>query len=286
MNSLLEVPLLNEHYWTKIGTVRAGGIMLDLEDSIHDDAKVSAREWLINKLADISQFGAREIIVRVNKLSTAWGTDDLAALAKLNQPIIICYPKVESAAEVQEVVRLSRTHIVDRGIMVMVETASAVLELDAIAKSDGVIGLHFGYTDYAVDTGVQLYANDGDDLHHSLWGVRHQIAMVAAARGLFATGGTLVPEYRNLAKVQTFVRSWFDAGYTGILALSPSHLIAIDQAMLPNHDERERHEAIIAGFEHARAEGRSSHVIDEMLVTEATYLRSVTIMDRARSIPS
>lgn len=280
LTSLLEVPLLKEAYWAKIPGVRAAGIMLDLEDSAHPDVKVAGRDWLIQALRDRSIFGGREVIVRVNNLDTPWGRDDLAALARQPEPLIVCYPKVRSADEIAEVVRLSREHVPERGVLAMVETAAAVLDLDVIAKTPGVIGFHFGYTDYAVDSGARLYAPEGDDLHPALWGVRHHIAMVAAARGLFATGGTMIPQFRDVAKVRRFVASWADAGYTGMLALSPAHLDVVADVFIPHGEERARHEVIIAGFEDAQAAGRTSLVLDGAIVTESTYLQSVAAMRR------
>lgn len=280
LTSLLEVPLLNERYWAKIPTVNAGGIMLDLEDTAHPDAKVAARAWLIEALRQPEFFGNREIIVRVNNLHTPWGRDDLTVLARQPCPLTICYPKAVSPGEIGEVVRLTRERESGRGVMAMVENGSAVLDADAIARTAGVIGLHFGYSDYAVDSGAQLYAESGDDLHPALWGVRHHIAMIAAARGLFATGGTMVPQFRDLAKVERFVRSWAEAGYTGVLALTPFHLDAVAAVFVPAGRERARHEAVIQAFEQTRAAGGSSVMIGDAIVTEATYRQSLAAMDR------
>jgi citrate lyase beta subunit len=280
LTSILEMPLLNASYWSKIPAARVTGFMLDLEDTAHPNAKGAARERLLEALEDPGYFGGREIIVRVNNLATPWGREDLEALARSACPLTVCYPKVASAEELEEVVRLTRAHAPDRGVAPMIETASAVLELDAVARTPGVVGLHFGYTDYAVDAGVRTYAEEGDDLHRALWGVRHQVAMVAAARGLFATGGSMIPMYRELDKVERFVRGWAEAGYTGMLALAPSHLDVITRVFVPEGEERARHETLVRAFDGARAEGRSSLVVDGAIITEAAYRQSLTALAR------
>ena len=45
-------------------------------------------------------FGRREVVIRVNGLSTPWGADDLAAAAEAG-PDAVLVPKVNSPADVE-----------------------------------------------------------------------------------------------------------------------------------------------------------------------------------------
>ena len=190
MRSLLEVPILNEKFWSKVPSAAADAIMIDLEDSATPNNKVAVRERALQALASPEYFGGRHVVVRVNNLSTPWGRDDLAALAKVKGDFLICYPKAETAEEVAELRSLASTQSNQRGLYVMIETARAMIELDRIASSEGVVGLHFGYVDYAADCGSRPFNEAGDNLYApSNHYARTKIAVAAAARKLFATGG-------------------------------------------------------------------------------------------------
>ena len=81
LRSILEVPILNEKFWSKVPTVAADAIMIDLEDSATPENKGLARDKILDALAEPEYFAGRQIIVRVNNLSTPWGREDLAALS-------------------------------------------------------------------------------------------------------------------------------------------------------------------------------------------------------------
>src|SRR6202034_2463734 len=117
-----------------------------------------------------------------------------------------------------------------QGLYVMIETARAMIELDRIASRDGVVGLHFGYIDFAATVGSKPFNESGDNLYAPAnYYARTKIAVAAAAYRLFATDGTLIPEYKDLTKVATFVRAWADLGYTACIAVSPAHLRIINE---------------------------------------------------------
>ncbi len=90
----------------KARTLPADSLILDLEDAVAPDAKAAARAQVAQAVT-AGGFGLREIVVRVNGLSTPWGADDIAAMAPLN-PAAILVPKVNSAEEVRTYQRGSR----------------------------------------------------------------------------------------------------------------------------------------------------------------------------------
>ena len=102
MRSILEVPILNAKFWSKVPTAPADAIMIDLEDSAAPTTKELARAAAVEWLGRPDYFGGRTIIVRVNNLSTPWALDDLQALAEVETDFLVCYPKVESAGELAQ----------------------------------------------------------------------------------------------------------------------------------------------------------------------------------------
>jgi citrate lyase beta subunit len=282
MRSVLEVPILNEKFWSKVPTAAADAIMIDFEDSATPDNKQRVRDKTLEALANPDYFGGRHIIVRVNNLATPWGRDDLAALAKADGDFLICYPKVETAAELADVRTLAGEANASRGLYVMIETARAMIELDRIASSDGVVGLHFGFVDYAVDVGSTPFNDAGDDLYEPAnHYARTKIAVAAAAYRLFATGGTLIPEYRDLDKVRNFVRSWARLGYTACIGLSPAHLDIINEVMSPSETEVQAALEICEAYEAAVARGEPAAVLNNKVITNPDYRLALLTLTRS-----
>jgi citrate lyase beta subunit len=167
-----------------------------------------------------------------------------------------------------------------RGLHVMVETGRALIELDRIASSDGVVGLHFGYVDFAADVGSRPF--DGGDLfgpanHYA----RAKIAIAAAAYGLFATGGSLIPEYKDLDKVRAFVKVWADLGYTAVIAVAPSHLGIVNEVMLPSPEEVERARRVCEAYEGVLERGEPAAVLDGRVITLPDYRVAQLTLARA-----
>jgi citrate lyase beta subunit len=282
MRSILEVPILNEKFWSKVPDVAADAIMIDLEDSATPSNKEIVRERIVESLASPEHFGGRQVIVRVNNLATPWGRDDLEAMSSAPGDFLICYPKVETADEVAEVRAIAGRGGKERGLHVMIETARAMIELDRIASADGVAGLHFGYVDYAADVGSRPFAESGDELfapsnHYA----QTKIAVAAAAYGLFASGGSLVPEYRDLEKVRTFITRWADLGYTACIAVSPNHLAIINELMSPSPDEVVAAQQLCAAYEAALKAGDPAAVLNNRVITMPDYRVAALTLSRA-----
>ena len=78
--SCLYMPGANLKALEKAKTLAADVLLLDLEDAVAPEAKETAREQVVNAV-QAGGYGKREVIVRVNALSTPWGREDIAAAA-------------------------------------------------------------------------------------------------------------------------------------------------------------------------------------------------------------
>ena len=101
--SALYMPASNPRAVDKARGLSCDVVILDLEDAVLPDAKVDARAAAIEALAT-GGFGQREMVIRVNALSTPWGLDDLAAAATAAAGIaaaaraVLLAPTTEAAA--------------------------------------------------------------------------------------------------------------------------------------------------------------------------------------------
>jgi citrate lyase beta subunit len=220
-------------------------------------------------------------VVRSNNLSSPWGRDDLAALARVDADIIVSYPKVETASELDDVVAVLEANGRRHPLHVMIETARAVIELDRIASHEAVAGLHFGYVDYAADVGSRPFGPDGLISDANSGYARSKIAIAAAAYGLFCTGGSLIPEYKDLDKVRTAVQTWADLGYTACIAVSPTHLPLINEAMRPSAEEIARARRVSDVYEETTRRGDPAAVLDGRVITLPDYRVAQLVLQRA-----
>ncbi len=282
MHSILEVPILNERYWSKVPGSPADAILIDLEDSATPDTKSEVRDRMVEAVADASYFGGRRVIVRVNNIHTPWAADDFEAMAEIPDDVLICYPKIESSDELRDVQQ--RLESVGRPgtLYLMIETARALIELRDIASSEGVVGLHFGYVDFAADVGSEPFDDTGTDLYgQANHYARSKIAIAAAAYGLFCTAGTLIPDYRNLQSVRTFVEKWPKLGYTGLIAVTPAHLDIVNELMTPGPGQVAAALKICEAYESSLGQGIPAGVLDGRVVTLPDYRVASLLLVRA-----
>src|SRR5262249_41446195 len=97
--SALYMPASNARAVEKARSLACDVGILDLEDAVAPEIKPQAR-LAAAEAVKAGGFGRREVVVRVNGLSTPWGADDLAAVAEAG-PDAVLVPKVSSSADIE-----------------------------------------------------------------------------------------------------------------------------------------------------------------------------------------
>ena len=133
--SVLYMPGANRRALEKGRTLPADAIIMDLEDAVTPDAKAAARDNILAALS-LGGYGARELIVRVNDLGSAWGRADLEAMAGAGADAILI-PKVESADDVHAALAVldAAGAPAALGLWCMMETPLAILDAKLIAAA-------------------------------------------------------------------------------------------------------------------------------------------------------
>src|SRR5262252_8348757 len=109
--STLYMPGANARALEKARILPCDAVILDLEDAVAPDAKVTAREQVMNAVK-AGGFGTREVIVRINALDTAWWLDDIAADHKIRVWAMIETPlAIINAAEIAATARDVETRL-------------------------------------------------------------------------------------------------------------------------------------------------------------------------------
>jgi citrate lyase subunit beta / citryl-CoA lyase len=235
--SVLYMPGSNLRALEKAKTLDADCLILDLEDAVTPDMKLIARE----QVCAVSDFGYREVIIRINALDTPWGMDDLAAVAKTNAHAILI-PKVNDQATLMTVdIALSGTHL---AIWAMMETAKAMLNAESIANTPTPRLKTFvlGTNDLAKETKTRLLKGRAPMIP---W-LMHTLT-AARARGLTIIDGV----YNDIADETGFIdecNQARDFGFDGKTLIHPSQIAGCNNAFTPSVDELAHAKAIIAAF--------------------------------------
>jgi citrate lyase beta subunit len=281
VRSILETPILDEHKWAKVPTLATDAVLLDLEDSVSAERKDQARTKVLDFLGRSAYFGSRLPIPRTNPLGTPWGETDLQALAQSGTRVL-AYPKCAGPEELQQVREILAAEGAQPGLVVIIETAAAVLGLERIAAAPGVAGLILGPNDLAVDAGWQLFADGrlfADAYHYP----KAKLALAGAAYGIPVYDTAFVPRLGDLDQVRAVMTHDRRLGFAGSATFYPPHLDVINQIFTPSAEERTAAERVVAAYEHALAEGSAAVQQDGQAVILQDYKRALQTLGKTTS---
>ena len=278
--SVLYMPGANTRALEKARTLAADSLILDLEDAVAPDAKVMARQNILQAL-EIG-FGHREATVRINGLNTPWGMDDLKAFANSKADAIVL-PKVESAQQIQTVAKLLKESQArpDLTIWAMIETPKAIFQLTEIANahpllealvlgtSDLVKDLHARHTPNRVETQTALSLS----------------VLAARAFGLCVLDGVHLSLDDDEGLQQSCVQGR-DMGFDGKTLIHPSQIAAANAVFGPSADEVAEASERITAYEQAIASGAGIAVLNGKLIEELHIQEAKRILDLAKAIHS
>lgn len=259
--SVLYMPGSNQRALEKARSLPADTLVLDLEDAVAPAMKVTARQQIDEAIA-AGGYGHRELVVRVNGLETRWAEEDIRMVASSGADAL-CIPKVETAAEVQEVVAiLEAAGAKDTlSIWVMAETPLGVLNIGQVAAAHPRVQVVvMGTSDLAKELRVR-HTPERQGLLTSL----NLCVLAARAHGLEILDGV----YLDLDDPSGFVASCEqgrDLGFDGKTLIHPKQLEEANRAFGPGERELERAARIIAAWQEAAAEGKAVVLVDNKLV--------------------
>jgi citrate lyase subunit beta/citryl-CoA lyase len=238
------MPGSNARAMEKARSIPADALILDLEDAVAPDAKAPARQQVCEAVA-ARGFGRREVVVRINGLSTAWGEDDLAAAAAAG-PDAILAPKISALADLHALEERLVRHRADPAIALwaMIETPLAILNIAALAGAGGrLAGFVMGTNDLVKEIRGE-HMKDRANLAAAL----SLSVMAARAHGLAAIDGV----FNDISDADGFAAHCAQArafGFDGKTVIHPSQVDACNLAFAPSAEEVEAARRLIAAFE-------------------------------------
>src|SRR5690606_32764237 len=232
--SCLYMPGANAKALEKAKTLPADVLLLDLEDSVAPEAKTDARAQ-VAAAVKAGGYGRREIIIRVNALTTPWGRDDIVAAGGA-RPDGILAPKVESGEQVRalDVEMTKAGFAADASLWVMIETPRAILNLAEIAAAASGTRLSvfvMGLNDLAKETRARAGAS------RAAFFAPMSLAVTAArAGGLTVIDGV----YNDIADVSGFeaeCRQGLGFGFDGKTLIHPRQSDVCNEGFAPTGEQ-------------------------------------------------
>lgn len=245
--SALFLPASNARAIEKARTLPCDVVILDLEDAVAPAQKDAARAAAIAAVRE-GGFGARELVVRVNALDTAWGADDLAALrgAAVDATVL---PKLEDVTTLAR----ARDALGDGpALWAMIETCAGVLalrDLVGAAATSGLVALVAGTNDLA----RELRCRPGAD-RAPLLPALAQIVLAARAAGLVALDG-VINTLDDQAAIAAECAQGRDYGFDGKTLIHPAQIAAANAVFGPSDEELAAARVLAAAFDGREDEG-------------------------------
>ena len=274
--SALYLPGSNARAIEKARTLPCDVVVLDLEDSVAPEAKSAARA-LACEAVRMGGFGARELVIRVNGLDTAWGAEDLAAAAAAG-PDAVLVPKVGST---EDLAAYRQALGPATPLWAMIETCQAVFALDALGRASGGEGVScwvVGINDLIKEMRCRL-GPDRAPLQPAL----ALSVMAARAHGLAILDGVFndIPDLEGLARE---CAQGSDLGFDGKSLIHPTHLDAANRIFSPEPEAVAWAHTVAEAFDSPENSGKGVLKVEGRMVERLHLAEARRLIAVARAI--
>lgn len=277
--SYLFVPANQDKFIDKAHLRSADIVVLDLEDSILQESKASARIGLlsaIDRLKDKKQ----KVAVRIN--------NDLGNLAEDLKSIdykkvdTILYPKAESGDVIsfisEYVTELESDQCADlhsTSIVPMIETCKGVMNMQEVANaSSRVSAIALGSEDLSCELGVPPSTE-------SLISVCQKMALVAGEAGISALGfpGSIA-EFSDIDKLKYLLTLSKNIGFNGALCIHPAQVLEVNKVFTYSDEQKDWAKRVVESMDAAIKDGKGACKLDGKMIDPPVVALARKIMDQ------
>jgi len=275
--SLIFVPGNNPRFLEKAKKIQADIVCFDLEDSVPDDEKTSARKLIKNALKSRSEYSS-SIFVRINSPLSGKIPSDLKEIVQKGIDGIVI-PKVNNVAELKKIQKTlsgleKSKKLKPIQIIPSIESAEGVVNSYSIASfGKRVTAIVFGIFDLLNDLGVE-YTKDSPGGKYS----RYKIPVDAAAAGISAIDGIWqdLNDLKGLQKDCNFGKS---LGYSGKSVIHPDQISMVHKSFYPNKTEISWAEKVCKVYLKSTKKGKGATTVDGKMIDEVHYKQAQALLD-------
>jgi len=275
--SLIFVPGNNPRFLEKAKKIQADIVCFDLEDSVPDDEKTSARKLIKNALKSRSEYSS-SIFVRTNSPLSGKIPSDLKEIIQKGIDGIVI-PKVNNVTELKKIQKTlsgleKSKKLKPIQIIPSIESAEGVVNSYPIASfGKRVTAIVFGIFDLLNDLGVE-YTKDSPGGKYS----RYKIPVDAAAAGISAIDGIWqdLNDLKGLQKDCNFGKS---LGYAGKSVIHPDQISMVHKSFYPNKTEISWAEKVCKVYLKSTKKGKGATTVDGKMIDEVHYKQAQALLD-------
>lgn len=260
--SLLFVPGDREDRLPKALASDAGAVIVDLEDAVRPGDKPRARRAVA---AFLGTRPAGAVLLRINAVGSDWYAEDIALAAHAGVAGVVV-PKADSAA-------LARVRAdVPAPLWPLVETASGLQDLPAMARTPGVARMLLGSIDLALDLSLDAVHPGGQAMLDT---ARYHLVTASAAAGLAAPVDGVFTDIGDAAGLASAAAHARACGMGGMMCIHPGQAAGVNAAFAPAPERIAWARRVLAAAEDESGAFRfEGQMIDKPVLDRAARLLS------------
>jgi len=276
--SLVFVPGNNPRFLEKAKSLPGDIVCFDLEDSVPDNEKQSARTLISKKLKEHKDFTA-SVFVRTNSPKSGKIPNDLAKVIQKGLDGIVI-PKVDSAKELKKIEKIisnleKKRKLKKIRLIPSIESALGVINCYEIASSSKrVDAIVFGIFDLLNDMQIEYTKGNPIGAKYS----RYKIPVAAAAAGVAAIDG-IWQEIKDKKGLEQDCKLGKELGYAGKSIIHPDQIEITHKIFYPNSSEISWSKLVVQEYEKSTKKGKGAIVVDGKMIDEVHYKRAKAILE-------
>lgn len=280
IRSLIFVPGNNSRFLEKAKQIDADIVCFDLEDSVPDKDKASARKLIKAALKSRSSY-ASSVFVRTNSPSSGKIPNDLEAVIQKGIDGVVI-PKVDSATDIRRIIKnLSALEKKRRlrpvSIIPSIESAMGVVNTYNIASSSKrVSAVVFGVFDLLNDMGIE-YSKNLEGAKFS----RAKIPVEASAAGV-ASIDAIWQDLKDRKGLEKDCETGKSLGYSGKSIIHPDQILTAHKIFYPTKTEIRWAEKVCKSYLRSARAGKGATTVDGKMVDEVHFKQAKALLEIAR----
>ena len=286
LRSVMFVPGNREDLMLKAPKYGSDALILDLEDSVPENEKESARNLVKNAVEKLGSEGVT-LFVRVNRLETGLTGLDLEAVTSPNLYGVLL-PKVENPADVIEVDTLLRfferkNHMEIGSICIdpALETVHGIRQAYDIAMASNRVAHMGGSGGKGGDTSRSIGYQWTPEGMETLF-VKSKVLVDSRSAGIeFPISGGWF-DIHDLNGLRGLAMQLRQLGYTGMHLIHPSHVPIVNEVFTPSKEEISYWQGLLQAMDSQRGQGSAVVTYAGDMVDIAHEQTARTMLERVK----
>jgi len=277
LRSLIFVPGNNSRFLEKAKTLSADIVCFDLEDSVPNEEKESARNLIKNALGKRLEYKA-EVYVRTNSPASELIPQDLSKIVQKGIDGIVI-PKVNNVTELKKIIKTlasleKKRKLKPIEIIPSIESAEGLINTYAIASSSNrVSALVFGVFDLLNDLGIE-YTKQPNGAKYA----RAKIPLDARAAGKYVIDA-IWQDLNDESGLEEDCIIGRSLGYVGKSVIHPNQIPMVHKIFHPTQSEIEWAKKVCQAYVQSTKKNKGATKVEGKMIDEAHFKRAKALLD-------